>query len=288
MKTLLIGYGSIGKKHYNILSNFTNIESVDIVTKQNISSLFHIFKNIKDIQNLEKYDYFIVANETYKHFETLQYLDKHVKNKLILIEKPLFKNYSNYISPNNVFIAYNLRFHPIIQFLKQHQLIHINAFVGQNLTQWRKTDYTMNYSSNKEQGGGVLRDLSHEIDYIQYLCGEIVTVSGVMDKISDLKINSEDITVAVGKTKSTIINFSLDYISEVPFRKIITHTKTNTYICDFIQNTINGESLQKIDSEYTYKQMHQDILNSSFDTICTFNEGLQTMKIIEKIEQMNG
>ena len=41
------------------------------------------------------------------------------------------------------------------------------------LPQWRKKNYKKSYSSNAKLGGGVSLDLSHEIDYIQWIFGNI-------------------------------------------------------------------------------------------------------------------
>lgn len=283
MNVLIIGYGSIGKKHFDILSSFKKIKNIHIVTKQNIEDI-ESFNHINDIEDLNYYDYFIISNETHKHLKTLKDIDKNTTDKIILVEKPLFKEYNKYIPNNKVVVAYNLRFHPIIQYLKKYTFIYFNAIVGQNLVQWRERDYQDNYSSKKDKGGGVLRDLSHEIDYIQYINNDITNIKAIVNKKSDLDIDTEDIAIAFGETDSTIFNFSLDYISQIPFRQIIAHTKDKTFICDLIKNTINGKKLKNIDSDYTYKKMHKSILKNQFHKVCSYKEGLKTMKIIRDIE----
>ena len=274
MKVLIIGYGSIGKRHFEVLSKFSEVTCVNTISTQ----------KLKDIQNLDFYDYFIISNATYKHFDTLKFVDDKVKNKIILVEKPLFKDYTKYKIKNKVFVAYNLRFHPIINYLKNKKIIYFNAIVGQDLQQWRSKDYQQCYSSSKTQGGGVLRDLSHEIDYIQYLNGKIKNIKATIGKQSTLNIDTEDIVVANGKTKKAIFSFSLDYISDIPFRQIIAYTKDKTYICDLINNTINGKKLKNINKNYTYTKLHKAIFKKKFNQLCSYKEGLQTMKIIKRIE----
>ncbi len=284
MNILIIGYGSIGKRHERILSTMQDSTySIDIVTKQNIEQK-NTFTSISQIKNLNRYDYFIIANETYKHSLTLKTIDKLVNHKIILVEKPLFKDYEKFQPKNKVLVAYNLRFHPIIEFLKPYKFIFFNAIVGQDLKQWRDRNYIKNYSAKKQYGGGVLRDLSHEIDYIQYLNGKIKDIHSTIDKKSNLNIDVEDIVIGNGKTRNAIIGFSMDYISKIPFRQIIAHTKNETFICDFISNSINNKKLKDIDRDYTYREMHKAILNNNFDKVCTYKEGLKTMKVIQEIE----
>ena len=43
------------------------------------------------------------------------------------------------------------------------------------------------------QGGGCVLDESHAIDYMRWLCGEITEVSAVVDRISSLEIDTDDI-----------------------------------------------------------------------------------------------
>ena len=85
MKVLIIGYGSIGKRHYEVLSSFKEIESIDLVTKQDIENIV-CYRHLGSVTNISQYNYFIIASETNKHFEQLSYLENTVVNKLIFCE----------------------------------------------------------------------------------------------------------------------------------------------------------------------------------------------------------
>jgi len=54
-------------------------------------------------------------------------------------------------------------------------------------------DYRQFYMAKSAQGGGCVLDESHAIDYMRWLCGEITEVSAVVDKISSLEIDTDDI-----------------------------------------------------------------------------------------------
>ena len=295
----MVGYGSIGKRHFDILNNFDEVNSIGVVTKQNIDEL-DTYKSLQDIENISIYDYFIIATETSKHFEQLDYICRHTTDKYILVEKPLFdKEHTLEGCDNNVFVAYNLRFHPLLQKLKailaDEDVYYANILAGQYLPTWRPNqDYRESYSAKLSLGGGVLRDLSHELDYINWLFGDITVVSSINTKISDLEIESDDIFTALAKTdKGAIINVTMDYISKTPLRRITIHTKTKTIEADMVTNTINlfdkngiKSSIKpdKVHRDYTYTNMHKAIINNNFENTCSFEEGLRIVDIIEETD----
>lgn len=301
MKVLLIGFGSIGKRHYEVLSNLSEVQSIDIVTQQVIEGkICHI--NIKAIENINQYDYFVIASETNKHFEQLKFLEENVKDKLIFCEKPLFESKKDFkIKNNKLFVGYVLRFHPLLEklkeFIKDENIILANAKCGQYLPSWRQNrDYKSCYSAKKEEGGGVLLDLSHEIDYVQWLCGQVNEIKSYQAKVSDLEINSDDLTMLIGVTnKNILVNISIDYISKITHRRLIIETFEHTFELDFIlnklvkKNKIGAEEIydfSKLEKNYMFEKMHLDIFKEQ-KMICTFQEALEVMNTISIIQEQN-
>lgn len=299
MKVLIIGYGSIGKRHFEVLSSFDNITSIDVVTKQSLEDIQY-YSKLEDIEDFSMYDYFIIASETVKHYNQLKYICSHVQHKKILVEKPLYdKKYEKIETTNQILTAYNLRFHPVLvrltELLKDEEIYYANIICGQYLPTWRpEQDYRNSYSADINRGGGVLRDLSHELDYITWLFGNISKLDAINTKISDLEISSDDIFTAIGiSDRNIIINVSMDYISKMPMRRLIIHTKTHTIEADMIKNTIavskesaNCKTIecQSIERNYTYTKMHEAILTGSYENVCSFDEGSEIVNIIENIK----
>lgn len=301
MRVLIIGYGSIGKRHYEVLSQLDIIDDINLVTKQSIKDRT-CYKSLDSIDNISQYDYFIIASETNKHFEQLSFLEKKVRHKLIFCEKPLFKsNQELEIKNNKIVIGYVLRFHPLLKKLKEflfgEKIIYVNAKCGQYLPFWRPSiDYRNSYSAKREEGGGVLLDLSHEIDYVQWLCGKLDEIKSYQVKISDLEINSDDLTILVGKTnKGSLVNISIDYISKNTHRRLIVETFEHTYELDFIANKLikkNKIGAEEVYDSFTlerndmFEKMHMEILNQQ-NNVCTFKEALYVMETISKIQEQN-
>lgn len=301
MKVLIIGFGSIGKRHYDVLSQLSEVQSIDLVTKQIIEDKI-CYKNLEAVNNINQYDYFVIASETNKHFEQLKFLEENIKNKLIFCEKPLFESKKHLeIKNNKVFVGYVLRFHPLlerlIEFIKNEKILLVNAKCGQYLPSWRpNTDYKNCYSAKKEEGGGVLLDLSHEIDYVQWLAGQINEIKSYQVKISDLEISSDDLSMLIGKTNQDIlVNISIDYISKITHRKLLVETLEYSYELDFIENKLikkdkNGVeetySFSNLERNYMFEKMHLDIFNQQ-KNVCTFKEALEVMDTISTIQEQN-
>ena len=299
MKVLIVGFGSIGKRHFEILNGFNEIREIHIVTKQMLKDI-RTFKKLEEINDLTTYDYFIISSETVKHYEQVKYICSKVDNKKILVEKPLYdKNNDDINSNNKIFTAYNLRFHPVLQelstLLKDEDIYYANIICGQYLPTWRpEQDYKKSYSAKLEEGGGVLRDLSHELDYATWLFGNIKKIESINTRISDLEINSDDIFTAIAITnRDVIVNLTIDYISKMPIRRLLIHTKNKTIEADVINNSIvlypkNGNSekikIEIVDRNHTYAKMHKNIIDDKFEILCSFNNGKKIVDIISNIE----
>jgi CMP-N,N'-diacetyllegionaminic acid synthase len=85
--------------------------------------------------------------------------------------------------------------------LGNEKILNINIFCGSNLPDWKKTDYSKSYSASKKLGGGVLLDLSHEIDYLHWIFGDLNILYSYNKKISNLDIDCDDFLSLNAQTK---------------------------------------------------------------------------------------
>lgn len=303
MKALIIGYGSIGRRHDEVLSSFSEIATVDIVTKQCLTGKV-TFSKLTDVLNINQYDYFLIASETGKHFEQLAWLNEQVSGKAIFCEKPLFEKYYDLPSiQNDVYVGYVLRFHPVLQKVKQmlagQEILSVTVNCGSYLPHWRENgDYQTSYSARKNEGGGVLLDLSHEIDYTAWLAGYFCAISSYQKKVSNLKIDSDDLVALIAQTdKQAIVNLSIDYFTKSSTRRVQINTNRFTLEADLVKNTlqktvVNGETenftfstLQRND---LFSAMHRELLFSpNKQHICSLKQGIQVMEIIRTIQEQN-
>jgi predicted dehydrogenase len=97
-------------------------------------------------------------------------------------------------------VGYNLRFMPSLQEFRRlvmdgrvGRVLSIRSEIGQYLPSWRPgVDYRQGVSARKAMGGGVLFELSHEIDYLRWIFGEVSWVSAWLSRLGDLEIDVED------------------------------------------------------------------------------------------------
>ena len=297
MKALIIGYGSIGSRHVDILSKMDKIDEVSILSSQK-NLPFKTINKLEDINKINP-DYIVIASSTSLHLEQLTFLEKNFKEKIILVEKPILqKNENLKLSKNKVFVGYNLRFHPMIKKIRKicnnRKIWSIYAFCGSYLPDWRPgRDYRLTASAKKKTGGGVLLDLSHELDYIQWIAGIIKVKHVYSEKISNLEIDTDDILMLNAQASNGAkIHIGLNYFTRKPIRKIIIDGEGISIQADLITSSMNINkdeknkyySWKEVNRNYTYSAQHQAIIDNNFSDICSFSEGLTTMKLIESIK----
>ena len=293
LKVLIVGLGSAGKRHATILKNKFKISNIYFLTKKRNQS--NSIKSNLEIKKINP-DYIIIANSTSEHFKVLKFLEKNFSGKIILVEKPLYEKFRNLnIRKNKVFVAYQLRFHPVILKLKElsksQKLFNINVIANSYLPDWRKTNYRYSYSSKKKEGGGVLLDLSHELDYINWIFPNIKFNFFLNKKISMLDINSDDIAIINGSlNKKLFCQINLNYFSMIPKRLIFLDGKNISFYGDLINNfyrlNINKKLKRKkikISKFYLTYQLHKSILEKKYKNLCSYNDGLNLLKIMNKL-----
>ncbi|MCX7121839.1 MAG: gfo/Idh/MocA family oxidoreductase [Gammaproteobacteria bacterium] len=296
MKCLVVGFGSIGKKHSTILNDLNC--SVALVTKQTVDN-YICYNSIESALNTnDQFEYIVLANPTHLHHEAIDKIIALDFQGIILVEKPLFSKskYASNKKDNNIIVGYNLRFHELFKHVKyllqEDELISFSVQAGSYLPEWRKSrDYRDYYSAKKEQGGGVLRDLSHELDYVLLFCGQCIKVTAMGGHYSTLDITSDDTySILMQCEYCPIVNVQLDYLNKMPTRTVTMQTKNqNSIFLDLIGGDLiyNGKLLLHVNDaiKSSYIAQHESIIANKLDIFCTYQQGLSVLKLIEAIEQ---
>jgi len=299
-KALVIGYGSIGKRHAGILQSMDVISEVNVLSRQE-NLPYRTIRSLDEVKELDS-DYIVIASNTSLHFEQLRFLEENFQGKTILVEKPLFYRSHNFsIQNNSIWVGYNLRFYPIMQLIKEKitdkNLWNVHVFCGSYLPDWRPgRNYRTTASAKKEKGGGVLLDLSHELDYVQWLTGTIELEHVKSKKVSDLEIETEDLLLLAGRSDGGAhVHISLNYFTRRPMRRIIIDGEGISIQADLTTQTVSvyeDESLSEfawpeLERNSSYLAQHKAIITGDHSSVCTYKEGLEIMRLIDSIRSFN-
>lgn len=224
MKTIVVGCGSIGQRH---LKNLRSIGIQDLIAVDLDSKRLIVLK--KYIPGLKTYTNLndalekecpiaagFVCTPTAFHIPVATVLAKAKIN--LFIEKPLSNNFKGVkalealVKKNKLItmMGMNYRFHPGLKLVRKMvenkkigEILSARVFGGHYLPYWHpNTDYRKEYAARRELGGGViLTSLSHTLDYLTWIFGDINLLYTWKGNIGDLEINVEDAAIMVLETK---------------------------------------------------------------------------------------
>ncbi len=293
MRIVVVGYGSIGRRHARLLKELGGeVSVVSRHSKEWEKSYFDLNSALEK----EQPQYIVIANKTQEHYNTLvQLVDRGFSGK-VLVEKPLFHHANSLFNHqfSQFCVAYNLRFHPVLQRIKQEigdeKIISAQVYAGQYLPNWRpESDYRRSYSAFRKEGGGVLRDLSHELDYLMWLFGKWKSLAAIGGHYSNLEIETEDVVSVLFSTQRCPgISLQINYLDKPGQRKLIINTTRHTFIADLIKGHLKKDSeillSGDIPRDQTYLQQHMSMLAGNSGTLCTAEEGFEVLQMIDAIE----
>ncbi len=232
LKIIIIGFGSIGRRHYNNLLNlgFNNIFVYD-PDKEKLAE-----KSLKTVpaltfEALKEFKLAFVCNPNNFHLETA--LNCARAGCHLFIEKPLSHDLEGIeelmklvrVKKLITMVGCNMRFHPCLKFIKKYliegglgRIYSINHEFGYFLPYWRPGQkYQENYAAQKRSGGGIILDDIHEFDLMFWLNNfePVIKSEMIFDKISDLEIETEDISFVLFKFKNKVFgSVRCDYLQK--------------------------------------------------------------------------
>ena len=299
---LLVGYGSIGRRHVRNLIGL-GIKPY-VLTRHPDNTKAEFIDDIKELKNI-KIGYCIISSSTARHLDDLLNILKFSNSfKNMLIEKPLECSYVRgkkiqsmaTLKKLHIFVAYNLRFLRAFNFIRRFireqgdKIRIVEVVAGQDLKEWRPDrDLRESYSASRGQGGGVDLDLSHEIDYIFWLFGNKLRNKFIYrTKVSNLQITSPDVFKAVLDYKSFLLDITLDYIRKPKERylRIICECSQELH-CDFISGIVRRKERVILgnnnDMDRSYQRMLKAFLGidkKNRAKLCTLGEALNILKFL--------
>ncbi len=261
LKICMIGLGSIGQRHmrnltaalkrhgisYQIDALRSGCAGSTFLGEKQIGMLCRQYVHINELP--DDYDIIFVTNPTFLHYQTMK--KTICKTRHMFIEKPVFEDLAYDINclplkeGNIYYVACPLRHKSILRYVKQminsfenEKIVSVRILSTSYLPSWREGDYRTVYSAKRELGGGVTRDLIHEWDYAVYLFGNPEKVYHMNGHVSDLEIDSDDVSVYIARYPHMFLEMHLDYIGQKAERKLQIFTTERRMDIDLVSDKI--------------------------------------------------
>jgi predicted dehydrogenase len=239
MKFLIAGFGSIGRRH---MRNLLALGERDILFYRSRHSTlptdelqgFTVETDLRDALAHQP-DAVIIANPTALHLEVA--IPAAEAGCHLLIEKPV--SHSLRRLPDlqtalargggKALVAFQFRYHPSLQkaaaLLAAGEIgrpISARAHWGEYLPDWHPwEDYRNSYAARPELGGGVVLTLSHPLDYLRWLLGEVESLYAMSGKLSDLELSVEDTAeISLRFASGALGSLHLDYVQRPPAHRL--------------------------------------------------------------------
>ena len=234
-RVLIVGLGSIGKRHLRLARELLPNADIRVLRHQVTNEVYEYsngsFCNIEEAVTFAPQIAVIASPATF-HIATAQALAEIGVH--LLVEKPLSATLSGVTQLLEtcekqgvvMLTGYNLRFLPSLQRYRDllgesviGKVLSVRCEIGQYLPSWRpECDYRQGVSARQELGGGALLELSHELDYLRWIFGEVDWVKAILSRQSCLEIDVEDTAhLTLGFTPASdgrqlIATVNLDFI----------------------------------------------------------------------------
>jgi len=232
MKFLIAGLGSIGRRHFR---NLISLGEKDIVLLRSHRATlpddelagFPVETDLREALKNQKPDAVIVANPTSLHLDVA--IPAAEAGCAIMMEKPVSHSLDNLDAlqkyANKILVGFQFRYHPTLnkarELIKENalgQILAVHAHWGEYLPQWHPwEDYRQSYAARADMGGGVIRTLTHPLDYLRFLLGEVKSVWSFKGHVSPLEMDVEDVAeIGLKFVSGAIGSVHVNYVQRPP------------------------------------------------------------------------
>jgi len=316
-RILIVGYGSIGKRHLRIARDHFPNADIRVLRHKTVNELPKnsdgLFTNILDAVSFNP-QIAIIANPATFHIQTAQTLAEAGVN--LLIEKPISSSLSGVehliktVEEKSLIllVGYNLRHLQSLQFFKEQldksiigKVLSVRCEMGNYLPSWRpECNYRNVVSARKELGGGVLLELSHELDFLRWIFGDVEWIKSTLTQQSDLDIDVEDtVHLTLGFISKSVDNqliasVNLDFIRHDHTRICTAIGENGTLQWNGVTDQVLlyeasstkwnelGSFVSKRDNSYVSEWGNfLDCLSKKEAPLVTGTDGLKVLQIIE-------
>lgn len=282
-KILVVGYGSVGRRHVKNLRKlgFDNLVFLRSGRPDVIDQAPPPGKQFCELSEALAHDIraAIIATPSASHLEHALPLAKHGCH--LFIEKPVTTDCDIDRCQQLIKIAREqdlvtmvgcqFRFHPLLVALREGlrsgrigNAVEAHAEWGEYLPDWHPwEDYREGYAAREDLGGGVMLTLVHPIDYLHWLFGETADVQAEYGKLDELqtKVPDDWAKLKLRFKQGASATVHLDFIQRPAVHQLTVQGARGHVTLDFHAGeliwTVNGEETERlgVDSGFTRNDM---------------------------------
>ena len=240
MKFLIAGLGSIGRRHFR---NLIALGEKDIILLRSHRATlpddelagYPVETDLAEALKKHKPEAVIVANPTSLHLDVA--IPAAEAGCHILLEKPVSNSLDRLDvlqkaaekSGSRILVGFQFRYHPTLnkarELIQQNALgkiLAVHAHWGEYLPQWHPwEDYRQSYAARANLGGGVLRTLTHPLDYLRFLLGEVESLWSFNGHLSPLEMDVEDAAeIGLRFVSGAVGGVHLNYFQRPPVHRL--------------------------------------------------------------------
>jgi predicted dehydrogenase len=258
LSVAIVGFGSAGSRALQVLRGLRPDAEFLVVSRH--AATGEGFTSTTSLDDVAAFgpDAVIVAGPAATRADVLRQVG--TLGVPVFIEKPLAHTLGDAVAVLDLLgplversqVGYNLRFSESLIAFRDlvrgglyGRVLRFNAETAQYLPDWRPDkDYRETVSARADLGGGVLLELSHELDYLRWIFGEWDWVSAWTGRTSSLEIDVEDtalvtIGIEAGQASTQVVGqLSLDFVRRDKTRTLTAVCESGTLRWDGIAGTV--------------------------------------------------
>jgi predicted dehydrogenase len=240
VKFLIAGLGSIGRRHFR---NLIALDQRDIILLRTRKATlpdaelagYPVETDLQEALLKHKPDAVVVANPTSMHLDVA--LPATEAGCHILLEKPVSHSLDRLDllqetaqkSGSKILVGFQFRYHPtlnrareLIQAGALGRILTVHTHWGEYLPQWHPwEDYRLSYASRADLGGGVIVTLTHPLDYLRYLLGDVDSLWSFNGHISPLEVDVDDVAeIGLKFVTGTVGGVHVNYFQRPPVHRL--------------------------------------------------------------------
>lgn len=311
----VVGLGNISKRHRaNLKRIFPEATIIAIPARESLENVGEVpfadvvLTNYKEAVTYQL-DFALLASPSPFHLKHAEVF--LAQNIPLLIEKPVAASYQDALKLQSlverdatpIAVGYCMRYlasaRVVFDTLQSNALgtiYNVVASVGQFLPDWRPdVDFRKSVTANAKLGGGVLLELSHEFDYLQWFFGRLDVLHATLRNTKELQLEVEEIADVILQSEDGVLCYvHLDLLQKKAHRQCTIVGSSGRLDWDIVSNKVTITSAENTsviyhetdyDKNFMYLNMLSDFyrfINGQDNACIPLSDAVDILSLVDK------